>query len=60
MKPMILSLALVLAVGTVGPGCVSYSRTERTVPAPDPAPAPVVQRTVYPDGSYVDRPVTRY
>lgn len=36
-------------------GCVSYSRTEKTVPAP--ATTPAVQRTVYSDGSYVDRPI---
>ena len=55
MKPVILSLVLVTLLGTLGGGCVSYSKTEREVPAP--APAPVVHRTVYPDGSYVDRPV---
>ena len=53
MKPVVLSLVLVTLFGALGAGCVSYSRTEREVPAP----APVVHRTVYPDGSYVDRPV---
>lgn len=57
MKPVVLSLVLVSVFGVLGAGCVSYSRTEREVPAPAPAPAPVVHRTVYPDGSYVDRPV---
>jgi hypothetical protein len=57
MKPMFLTLSLVAAIGAFSSGCVSYSRTERTVPAP--APAPVVERTVYSDGSYVDRTVTR-
>ena len=55
MKPVVLSLVLVTLFGALAAGCVSYSRTEREVPAP--APAPVVHRTVYPDGSYVDRPV---
>ena len=53
MKPVVLSLVLVTLFGALGAGCVSYSRTEREAPAP----APVVHRTVYPDGSYVDRPV---
>jgi hypothetical protein len=61
MKPTILPLALAVTIGALVSGCFSYSKTERTVPAPAataPAPetAPVVQRTVYPDGSYVDRP----
>lgn len=59
MKQMILSLAVVATMGALGTGCVSYSKTERTTPAPAPAPAPVVERTVYSDGSYVDRTVTR-
>jgi hypothetical protein len=52
-------MGLVLAAATLGSGCISFSSTTRTVPAPDPAPAPppVVQRTVYSDGTYVDRTV---
>jgi hypothetical protein len=54
-----LFLGFVLAAITLSTGCISYSSTTRTVPAPapDPAPPPVVQRTVYSDGTYVDRPV---
>jgi len=52
-----LSLGLIVAISAMSSGCVSYSRTERTVPPP--APSPVIERTVYSDGSYVDRPVTR-
>ena len=51
MKASIQSLSLVVAIGLFGSGCVSYSRTERTVPAP--APATVVERPVY-----VERPAT--
>lgn len=58
-KPMLkfLSLGLVAAMGMMSSGCVSYSKTERTVPPP--APTPVIERTVYSDGTYVDRPATR-
>ena len=49
MKATFLSLSLVVAIGLLGSGCVSYSSTERTVPAPAPA---VVERPVY-----VERPV---
>jgi hypothetical protein len=42
-----------LAAATLGSGCFSFSST-RTAP---PAPAPVVQRTYYPDGTYVDQVV---
>lgn len=50
MKATFQSLSLVVAIGLLSSGCVSYSRTERTVPAP--APATVVERPVY-----VERPV---
>lgn len=50
MKATFPSLSLVAAISALGSGCFSYSSTERTVPAP--APAPVVERTVY-----VERPV---
>ena len=50
-----LPLGFVLAAIMYSTGCISYSSTTRTVPAPDPAPLPpVVQRTVYSDGTYVD------
>jgi hypothetical protein len=54
-----LSLGFVLAAITLSTGCISFSSTTRTVPAPDPVPAPppVVQRTVYSDGTYVDQTV---
>jgi len=52
-----LSLGFVLAVITFAPGCISFSSTTRAAPAPAPAPPPVVQRTVYSDGTYVDQPV---
>jgi hypothetical protein len=54
-----LSLGFVLAAATLGSGCISLSSTTRTAPAPAPAPVPppVVQRTVYSDGTYVDQPV---
>jgi len=51
-----LFLGFVLAAVTFGSGCISYSSTRKA-----PAPAPV-QRTIYPDGTYVDqvvRPVPR-
>ena len=51
-----LSLGFVLAALTFCSGCISYSSTTRKAPAPDPAPVPV-QRTVYPDGTYVDQVV---
>jgi len=52
-----LFLGFVLAAITFVPGCISFSSTTRTAPAPAPAPPPVVQRTVYSDGTYVDQPV---
>jgi hypothetical protein len=54
-----LAMGVVLAAVTFCTGCISYSSTTRMVPAPapDPAPPPVVQRTVYSDGTYVDRTV---
>ena len=52
-----LSLGFVLAAITFTPGCISYSSTTRMTLAPAPAPPPVVQRTVYSDGTYVDQPV---
>jgi hypothetical protein len=51
-----LSVGFVLAAATLGSGCFSFSST-KTAPAPAPAPPPVVQRTVYPDGTYVDQSV---
>jgi hypothetical protein len=51
-----LSLGFVLAAAMLGSGCISLSST-RTAPPPPPAPSPVVQRTVYPDGTYVDQTV---
>ena len=50
MKATFPSLNLVVAISALSSGCVSYSSTERTVPAP--APAAVVERPVY-----VERPV---
>jgi hypothetical protein len=49
------SLGFVLAAVAFGPGYMSFSSTTRTAPAP--ASAPVVQRTFYPDGTYVDQVV---
>jgi hypothetical protein len=48
-----LPMGFVLAAITFTPGCIALSSTTRTAPAP----APVVQRTVYPDGTYVDQTV---
>jgi hypothetical protein len=55
----ILSPGLFVAVGllVLVSGCFSFSSTTRKETVPAPAPEPVVQRTVYPDGTYVDRPV---
>jgi hypothetical protein len=52
-----LSLGLFVAVGLLASGCFSFSSTTKKEVAPAPAPEPAVQRTVYPDGTYVDRPV---
>ena len=52
-----LSLGLFVAVGLLVSGCFSFSSTTRREAVPAPAPQPVVERTVYPDGTYVDRPV---
>ena len=54
-----LSLGLVLSTATFSSACFSFSSTTRSAPPPAPAPAPPpgMQRTVYPDGSYVDRPI---
>jgi hypothetical protein len=49
------SLGLFVAVGLLVSGCFSFSSTTRKETVPAPAPEPVVQRTVYPDGTYVDR-----
>ena len=45
MKATFPSLSLVVAISAFCSGCFSYSSTERTVPAPAPAPV------------YVERPV---
>jgi hypothetical protein len=45
MKATFPSLSLVVAISALCSGCFSYSSTERTVPAPAPAPV------------YVERPV---
>ena len=52
-----LAMGFVLAAITFTSGCIALSSTTRTAPAPTPAPPPVVQRTVYPDGTYVDQTV---
>lgn len=58
MTAKFLSLSLAAMVAASSAGCVSYSSTERkTVPAQQPYP--VVERTIYSDGSYVDRPIAR-
>ncbi len=51
-----ISLGIVLAAATLTSGCFSLSSTTTRTP-PAPAPVPVVQRTYYPDGTYVDQTV---
>ena len=56
-----LVLGIVLAGAMICSGCFSLSSTTtRTAPAPasaPPPPPPGMQRTVYPDGTYVDQPI---
>src|SRR5262245_30763989 len=56
-----LVLGFVLAGAMICSGCFSLSSTTtRTAPAPasaPPPPPPGMQRTVYPDGTYVDQPI---
>jgi hypothetical protein len=48
-KQVVLMIAMTACAVAVG--CTSTTRVVQ------PAPAAVTQRTVYPDGTYVDRPV---